>query len=80
MDFWGPFSGGAQMAFFGLRNALPGISGLRVLYGASTIATLTFEYSLPAKFPRHPRFPPFETRRKLFGEGTNFKHLSMGLS
>ena len=28
------------MAFFGLRNALSGIPGFRVLYGAGTIATV----------------------------------------
>ena len=40
IDFLGPFSWGAKMAFFGLGNALSGISGFRVLYGVGTIAIL----------------------------------------
>ena len=38
IDFWGPFSWVAKMAFFGLRNGLSGIPGFRVLCGVGTIA------------------------------------------
>ena len=67
MDFWGPFSGGAKMAFFGLRNALSGIPGFRVLYGASTIAIigvpesefLERAFGAPSSHPFALSLPPF---------------------
>ena len=37
IDFWGAFSG--------FENALPGIPGFRVLYGARTIAMHSFVFS-----------------------------------
>ena len=49
IDFCWPFSGGAKMVLFRLRNALSGIPGFRALYGARTIAKIQAPQSTVSK-------------------------------